>query len=215
MRVRLLRGDGHSACGPSAYRAICARVTDRLKSLPLPADPNLAAWASALNEAGHWAEIYDASRRLVFATDELRLSFGDTGAVTVLPIGFHFFSAEAARFRGSVNRRFLLPEHRRAHFLETGPYVFASTPGGREERRRVVDHEFADLVDRGLVDAITRILEGLAGVAGDSLAPEVRRQMEKALRDLLIVLRDVIDAVIERIDNRREPDVEIEEIPID
>ena len=70
-------------------------------------------------------------------------------------------------------------------------------------------------VDRGLVDAITRILEGLAGVAGGSLAPEVRRQMEKALRDLLIVLRDVIDAVIERIDNRREPDVEIEEIPID
>jgi class 3 adenylate cyclase len=123
-------------------------VTDRLKSLPLPDDPNLAVWASALNDAGHWAEIYDASRRLVFATDELRLSFGDTGAVTVLPIGFHFFSAEAARFRGSVNPRFLLPEHRRAHFLETGPYVFAGTPGGREERRRVVDPEFADLVDQ-------------------------------------------------------------------
>lgn len=70
-------------------------------------------------------------------------------------------------------------------------------------------------IDRGLVDAITRILEGLAGVAGESLSPEVRRQMEKALRDLLVVLRDVIDAMIERIDNRREPDFEIEEIPID
>lgn len=70
-------------------------------------------------------------------------------------------------------------------------------------------------IDRGLVDAITRILEGLAGVAGGSLSPETRKQMEKALRDLLVVLRDVIDAMIERIDNRRDDDFEIEEIPID
>lgn len=70
-------------------------------------------------------------------------------------------------------------------------------------------------IDRGLVDAITRILEGLAGVAGDALSPETRKQMEKALRDLLVVLRDVIDAMIERIDNRRDDDFEIEEIPID
>lgn len=69
--------------------------------------------------------------------------------------------------------------------------------------------------DRGLVDAITRILEGLGGVAGDALSPDVKRQLEKALRDLLVVLRDVIDAMIERIDNRREDDFEIEEIPID
>jgi plasmid stabilization system protein ParE len=69
--------------------------------------------------------------------------------------------------------------------------------------------------DRGLVDAITRILEGLGGVTGDALSPDARRKLEKALRDLLIVLRDVINAMIERIDNRREDDFEIEEIPID
>ena len=125
-----------------------ARVTEHLKSLPLPDDPNLAAWASALNDAGHFADIYDAGWREVFATDELRLSFGDTGAVTVLPIGFHFFSAEATRFRVSVNRGgFVLPEFRRAHFLDWGPYVLASTRGGREELRRVVDPEFAGLID--------------------------------------------------------------------
>ena len=84
----------------------------------------------------------------VFATDEVRLSYGDTGAVTVLPIGSHFFSAEFTQFRLSVHRgRFVLPEFRRAHFLEVGPYVLASTPGGREELRRVVDPEFANLVD--------------------------------------------------------------------
>jgi class 3 adenylate cyclase len=124
-------------------------VTDRLTSLPLPDDPNLAACASALNDAGHWASVYDASFRLVFATDELRLTFGDTGAVTVLPIGFHHLSAEANRFRVSVHRGgFVLPEFRRAHFLLIGPYALAGTPGGREELRRVVDPEFADMVDQ-------------------------------------------------------------------
>ncbi len=123
-------------------------MTELLRSLPLPDDPNLAAWASALNDAGHWADVYDAGWRMVFATDELRLTFGDTGAVTVLPIGFHILGVEATRFRVSVNRgRFVLPEVRRAHFLEWGPYVLSGTPGGRDELRRVVDPEFAVLVD--------------------------------------------------------------------
>ena len=124
-------------------------MTDRLKSLPLPDDPNLAVWASALNDSGYWADIYDTGWRNVFATDELRLTFGDTGAGTVLPIGFHILSAEATRFRVSVIRsRYVLPEVRRAYFLEIGPYVLASTPGGRDELRRVVDPELADLVDQ-------------------------------------------------------------------
>jgi len=124
-------------------------VTDRLKSLPLPDDPNLAVWASALNDSGYWADIYDSGWLNVFATDELRLTFGDTGAGTVLPIGFHILSAEATRFRVSVIRsRYVLPEVRRAYFLEIGPYVLASTPGGRDELRRVVDPELADLVDQ-------------------------------------------------------------------
>lgn len=71
------------------------------------------------------------------------------------------------------------------------------------------------LGDRGLVDAITRIIDSLASAAGDALAPDARRQLEKLLRDLLVVLRNVIDAMIERIDNRRDDDFEIEEIPID
>jgi class 3 adenylate cyclase len=124
-------------------------VTELLTPLPLPDHPDLARWAAALNDAGHWADIYDAGWRLVFATDELRLSYGETGAATVLPIGFHVLSSEATRLRVSVNRgRFARPEFRRAHFFEWGPYVLASTPGGREELRRVIDPEFADLVDQ-------------------------------------------------------------------
>jgi class 3 adenylate cyclase len=92
--------------------------------------------------------VFDATWRYVFSTNEMRLSQGDTGAVTLLPIGSHFFSVTFTQHRVSVNRGgFVLPEHRRAHFLELGPYVLASTPGGREEFRRVVDPEFADLID--------------------------------------------------------------------
>ena len=81
-------------------------------------------------------------------TDELRLNFGDTGAVTAVPIGSHFFSAEALRFRvGESRPACASPEGRRAWFLDIGPYVLASTPGGRDELRPVVDPEFADLVD--------------------------------------------------------------------
>jgi hypothetical protein len=70
-------------------------------------------------------------------------------------------------------------------------------------------------IDRGLVEAIVRILDGLGGVAGEALSPDLRRQLERALRELLVVLRDIINAMIERIDGRREDDFEIEEIPID
>lgn len=123
-------------------------MTVSLRPLPLPDDPNLAAWASALNAAGHWASVFDATWGYVFATDELRLSMRDTGAVSFLPIGSHYFSAEFTQFTVSVNRgRYVLPEFRRARFLDMGPYLLAAMPGGRDELRRVVDPELVDLID--------------------------------------------------------------------
>jgi class 3 adenylate cyclase len=107
----------------------------------LPVDPLLAEWAATLNAAGHWAWIYDASWRLVCVTDELRLR------IAVWPVGYHCLSAETFQFLTVLNRgRYLLPEFRRARFLELGPYVLAGTPGGREELRAVADPEFADLI---------------------------------------------------------------------
>jgi class 3 adenylate cyclase len=46
--------------------------------------------------------------------------------------------------------------------LELGPYVLASTPGGREELRRVVDPEFADLVDELQPKDLPAVWSGLA-----------------------------------------------------
>ena len=93
---------GSWASTASPERAICARMSESVESLPLPKHPLLAAWASALNDAGYWAEVWDADWRYVFETDELRLSYRDMGAPTTPPIGSHFFSAEV---RHSIESR--------------------------------------------------------------------------------------------------------------
>ena len=102
-----------------------------------------------LNKAGYWADVLDAEWRFVFLTDELLLSYRDMGAATVPHIGAHFFSAVARQFiTDTVPGAWASWEGRRAWFLEAGRYVLAGTPGGREELRRVVDPELADLVDQ-------------------------------------------------------------------
>jgi class 3 adenylate cyclase len=123
-------------------------VAEPARSLPLPDDPVLAAWASALNDAGYWAYILDADWRFVFATDDLLVTFRDMGGSWDVPIGSHFYSAEATQFRGArFGGPFGVPERRRAAFLHAARYVLASTPGGREELRRVIDPALVPLVD--------------------------------------------------------------------
>ena len=63
--------------GPASplYRA----VMEPLQSLPLPEDPVLAQCASAVNHAGYWAFILDASWRLVFATDRAQAPAAEIG----------------------------------------------------------------------------------------------------------------------------------------
>ena len=123
-------------------------MTESFESLPLPEHPLLRRWASVLNENGYWASLLDAEWRCVFVTDELLLSYRDMGATTPPPIGTHFFSAETRKFiAGTLGGAWASSEVRRAWFLEAGRYMLAGTPGGREELRRVVDPELADLVD--------------------------------------------------------------------
>lgn len=134
-----------NACQHGAHPA----MTESFESLPLPEHPLLAAWASALNDAGYWADILDAKWRWVFRTDEMLLSDMDMQAPATPPIGSHFFSAEARRFFAAmVGGAWASPEARRAWFLKAGCYVLAGTSGGPEELRRLVDPELADLVDQ-------------------------------------------------------------------
>ena len=117
--------------------------------MPLPEHPLLRAWASVLNDAGYWAAVLDAQWRYVFVTDELRLSYTDMGAAKTPPIGAHFLSAEYRRFMAqTLGGASASSEVIRAWFLDVGRYVLAGSPGGREEIRRVVDPDLADLVDQ-------------------------------------------------------------------
>jgi len=126
-------------------RAICARMPGSVRSLSLPDDPTLAAWASALNGAGYWATLMDSQWRIAFVTDEMRAIFGDTGDSTVIPIGAHFLGTEGVHLR--LTRIGDSLDGCRAAFRDVGPYMLASTPGGRAELRRIVAPELADIVD--------------------------------------------------------------------
>jgi class 3 adenylate cyclase len=122
-------------------------VTEPLKSLPLPDNGVLAAAASALGEAGYSAWLLDASWRVVYVTDEALRQYASLGT-TAVPIGAHYFSAEAVRFRmATFGGAYAVRESHRAFFSNLAPYVLASTPGGHDELRGVVDPDLADLVD--------------------------------------------------------------------
>jgi len=115
---------------------------------PLPEDPVLADCAATLDDSGHWAQIVDPAFRILYTSAEMRLSFGDTGPVSMFPTGVSPFSAEFIRFGMSVNRgEHATVEPWRARFSAFGPYVLATTPGGREQLRREVPPDLVDLVD--------------------------------------------------------------------
>jgi class 3 adenylate cyclase len=131
-----------------SQRAFCARMPGPVEPLPLPDDPALAAWSSALNDTGYWAYVVDARWRIVFATEDMRFVLADTDPFVPGQVGYHFFSAPAAQARAALLRgSHALREWRRARFAQLAPYVLSTTPGGRDELRAVVDPELADLVD--------------------------------------------------------------------
>jgi class 3 adenylate cyclase len=124
-------------------------MSESIESLPLPDHPVLAAWASALNEAGYWANLLDADWRYVYDTDEMLLSYRDMGVATPPPIGAHFLSREARKFIAEIHGSGISTSHeaRRQWFLDVASCILADTRGGREELRRIVDPDLASLVD--------------------------------------------------------------------
>jgi class 3 adenylate cyclase len=131
-----------------------------LETLPLPEDPFVAAAASVLNDAGHWAYVLDAHWRIVFATDELRLSFGDTGAATSVPVGSGWFSADAMQHFARLGTASALSlDAWRQNFREAAPYALGG-PGGRDILRRQVDPALLDLVDELHPEELPQMMNG-------------------------------------------------------
>ncbi len=115
------------------------------ETCPLPEDPVLAEVAVAMREAGHWAEIVDASWRVVYMTDDLRLGSGGMLELVPVPLGLRQYGPE---WMEEVEQwRMSSLDMVRQTFRAVGPLVLADTPGGREELRRLVDPRLVDIVD--------------------------------------------------------------------
>ena len=94
-----------------------------------------------MNGTGHWATFYDAKWRYAFETDELLSTFADMAWVRT-PQGTHFFGAATQTVPSYTET-----EELRAFFLEVAPFMLATMSGGRDELRRAVDPQLADIVD--------------------------------------------------------------------
>ncbi len=120
---------------------------DDQSSYPLPEDPALAEVASALRDAGHWGWVVDGRWHLVYATDELRLTFGGYVELAAWPIGAHIFGPEF--MQASQGWRFgaNTTELQRIIFASMGGLALTDTPGGRDALRELTDPALHDLID--------------------------------------------------------------------
>ncbi len=114
---------------------------------PLPEDPALAEAASALRDAGHWAQIVDAEWRLVFMTDDLRFAAGFMVERVPVPLGAYYFGTEGITARTLLRTGSVSVDAARSLLSEFGAWVIADTPGGLEAVRELVDPRLRDDVD--------------------------------------------------------------------
>jgi class 3 adenylate cyclase len=142
------------------------------ETYPLPSDPDLAQVAMALSFTGHWAWIVDSQWQLVFATDEIRRTFGG-GELAPMPVGrTHMFGPEWF----AASRKWMFGANtdkiNRMFFARMGGLALNDMAGGREELRDLVDPVLDDLIDTlEPVDApaLARLSEGTGLDASDPL----------------------------------------------
>ncbi len=139
------------------------------ESFPLPEDPVLAEAAAALRDTGQWGWVIDDRWRLVYATDELRLTFGGNVELAPFAIGSHLFGPEQVALSLSWRNGSNTIEFNRMMLAGLGGLVLADTPGGRDALRELVHPELRDLVD-DLTPSDRSVLSYVAG--GQTVARE-------------------------------------------
>lgn len=117
------------------------------ETCPLPDDAVLAAMATALNDAGHWAEVTDRDWRGVYMTDEARRIFGGRSELAPYPVGAHVYGPERQSMQMEWGGGQFPLEVNRGIFAAFAPVVLADTPGGRDGLRELVDPRLRDLID--------------------------------------------------------------------
>ena len=107
----------------------------------------LAEAAAALNATGWWGMVADRDWRLVFVSDDLRLTFGGQIEMVPVALGTHFFGEDALRLSQDYRAGANTPETYRVLFRQLGGWVLQDTPGGRAELAALVAPALRELVD--------------------------------------------------------------------
>jgi class 3 adenylate cyclase len=118
------------------------------ETCPLPEHPALAQVASALNRAGAWGQVLDHEYRVVYMTDDLRLTNGGLVEMVPVPLGAFVFGPDYVNaMLGWPGGGFGL-DAVRGNLAALGPWALADAPGGREEIRELMDPRLLDTFDR-------------------------------------------------------------------
>ena len=114
---------------------------------PTPEDSLLAEAALSLQETGSWGWVVDNEWRVVFNSDEQRLSFGGSIEKVAVVVGEHLFGPEVITAMTQMTFGPNTTDVWRDYFRAAGGLVLADTSGGRERLRALVDPRLQDLVD--------------------------------------------------------------------
>ncbi|HEX6228138.1 MAG TPA: adenylate/guanylate cyclase domain-containing protein [Solirubrobacterales bacterium] len=140
--------------------------------------------ASTLNRAGVWCKVFDREYRVVYITDEGRLTYGGLVGMVPVPLGAYIFGAEYVDAMLSWPGADWRIDAARELFTALGPWALADAPGGRDELREMVDPRLRDIVD-GLqpAEASTAITFALSGFGMGVKAPFEVKHHAVRIRD--------------------------------
>ncbi len=154
------------------------------ETCPLPEQRALAELASALNRIGAWGQVFDREYRLVYMTDDLRLSNGTLVEMLPVPLGAHFFGPEYTDAMLGWPGGGWSVDAVRGIFSALGPWALADAPGGREELREKVDPRLRDIVDQLAPDEESTTLSYVVSGSGiGGRAPFDARQMAARIHE--------------------------------
>jgi class 3 adenylate cyclase len=123
-------------------------MIERAVPCPWPDDPVLREAAIAYQDAGHYAWVFDSDWRIVFMSDDSRLSWASNdGDYAPVAVGHHLFSPQSVAMGDEWRYGLTSIELWRGFFQLVGGLVLHDTPGGRDELRALVEPSLADLVD--------------------------------------------------------------------
>ena len=109
-----------------------------------PDDPILALLAEAANETGSWVYIYDADGMVIFASDEVKLTYGPR-ATAAMPLGKYFFGPEWMQFYLEFSGTAI--DDVRQIFMAHGAHLLFELNGDKARLAELVAPELRDLVD--------------------------------------------------------------------